>query len=53
MMPNRFSDVVGLRLTRNELRVLKERGIFAHSPVSLEQQRLAKRYVARGFGRGA
>jgi hypothetical protein len=49
---NRFSDVLGLNLTRQALRVLKERGIFAHSPVSLEHQHLAKRYVVRGLESG-
>ena len=48
MKHKRFSDALGLRLTRQALRVLKERGIFAHSPVSLEHQHLAKRYVVRG-----
>ena len=49
---NRLPDVLGLRLTRQALRVLKERGIFAHSPVSLEHQHLAKRYVVRGLESG-
>jgi hypothetical protein len=52
MKQNRFSDVLGLRLSRQELRVLKERGIFTHSPVSLEHQHLAKRYVVRGLESG-
>src|ERR1035438_6623191 len=52
MKQNRFSDVLGLRLTRQALRLLKERGIFAHSPVSLEHQHLAKRYVVRGLESG-
>ncbi len=52
MKQKRFSDVLGLRLSRQELRVLKERGIFAHSTVSLEQQHLAKRYVVRGLESG-
>ena len=46
MKQKRFPDVLGLRLTRQALRVLKERGILAHSPVSLD---LAKRYVVRGL----
>jgi hypothetical protein len=45
-------DVLGLRLSRQALRVLKERGILAHSPVSLEHQHLAKRYVVRGLESG-
>src|SRR5664280_1621999 len=50
MKQKRLPDA--LRLTRQALRVLKERGIFAHSPVSLEHQHLAKRYVARGLESG-
>ena len=52
MKQERFSDVLGLRLSRQALRVLKERGIFAHSPVSLEHQHLAKRCVVRGLESG-
>src|SRR5664280_3100643 len=52
MKQNRLPDVLGLKLTRQALRVLKERGIFAHSPVSLEHQHLAKRYVVRGLESG-
>ena len=52
MMQKRFSDALGLRLTRQALRVLKERGIFAQSAVSLEHQHLAKRYVVRGLESG-
>ena len=52
MKQKRFSDALGLRLTRQALRVLKERGILAHSPVSLEHQHLAKRYVVRGLESG-
>jgi len=52
MKQKRFSDALGLRLSRQALRVLKERGIFCHSPVSLEHQHLAKRYVVRGLESG-
>ena len=52
MKQKRLSDVLGLRLSRQALRVLKERGIFAHSAVSLEHQHLAKRYVVRGLESG-
>ena len=52
MKQKRFSDGLGLRLSRQALRVLKERGIFAHSPVSLEHQHLARRYVVRGLESG-
>jgi hypothetical protein len=43
---------VGLRLSRQVLRVLKEKGIFVQSAVSLEHQHLAKRYVVRGVESG-
>jgi hypothetical protein len=49
---NRVTDPIGLRLSRLALRELKVRGIFAHSPVSLEHQHLARRYVVRGVESG-
>ena len=52
MKQKRFSDVLGLTISRQALRVLRERGIFALSPVSLEHQHLAKRYVVRGLESG-
>jgi hypothetical protein len=52
MKQNRLPDVLGLRLTRQALRVLRERGIFAHLLVSLEHQHLAKRYVVCGLESG-
>ena len=52
MKQKRVLDQTGLRLSRQALRVLKERGIFAHSPVSLQHQHLAKRYVVRGLESG-
>jgi hypothetical protein len=52
MKQKRLPDALGLRLTRQAVRVLKERGIFAHSPVSLEHKHLAKRYVVRGLESG-
>src|SRR5271166_345110 len=52
MKKKRFSDVLGLRLSRQALWVLKERGISVHSAVSLEHQHLAKRYVVRGLESG-
>jgi len=52
MKQNRLPDALGLRLSRQALRVLKERGIFAHSAVSLEHQHLANRYVVRGLESG-
>ena len=52
MRQKRSFAVLGLRLSRQALRVLKERGIYAHAPVSLEHQHLAKRYVVRGLESG-
>jgi hypothetical protein len=52
MKMNRFTGATGLRLSRQALRVLKDRGIFAYSPVSLEHQHLANRYVVRGLESG-
>src|SRR5271157_4954395 len=52
MKQKRFSDALGLGLTRQALRVLKDRGIFVHSAVSLEHQHLARRYVVRGLESG-
>jgi hypothetical protein len=49
---NRFADGRGLRLSRQALRVLRERGIFAQSFVSLQHQQLANRYVVRGVESG-
>lgn len=46
------ADAIGLRLHRQALRVLRERGIYAQSSVSLEHQHLAKRYVVRGVESG-
>jgi len=48
----RLLDQAGLRLPRQALRMLKERGIFVQSSVSLEHQHLAKRYVIRGMESG-
>jgi hypothetical protein len=45
-------STVGLRLSRGALLVLRERGIFAQSTVSLEHQQLAKCYVIRGLESG-
>jgi hypothetical protein len=46
-------NVVGLRLSRSALRVLKERSILARSFVSLQHQHLAKRHLVRGVESGA
>ena len=49
MKGKQFSDGIGLRLSRQALRVLRERGIFAQSSVRLQHQQLANRYVVRGL----
>jgi hypothetical protein len=48
MKQRRRLDQVGQRLSRQSLRVLRERGIIVQSAVSLEHQHLAMRYVVRG-----
>ncbi len=52
MKKNRSTDAMGLRLSRQALRVLRERGIFAQSSVSLQHQQLASQYVIRGIESG-
>ncbi len=52
MNSTRSRSTVGLRLSRGALRVLRERGIFAQSSVSLEHQPLAECYVVRGLESG-
>ena len=52
MKQKRWLDQVGLRLSREALRVLKERGIFVQVAVRLEHQHLASRYVVRGLESG-
>jgi len=52
MRQRRSLGQVGLTLSGQELRVLKDRGIFVQSAVSLEHQHLAKRYVVRGLESG-
>ncbi len=52
MNPTRSRSTVGLRFSRGALGVLRERGIFAQSSVSLEHQHLAKCYVIRGLESG-
>jgi hypothetical protein len=52
MSQKRYLGQLGLTLSRQALRVLKDRGIFVQSAVSLEHQHLAKRYVIRGLESG-
>jgi hypothetical protein len=47
-----FTGIAGLPLSRRAVRVLKDRGIFAHSLISIEHQQLAQRYVVRGLESG-
>src|SRR6266446_4431731 len=47
-----FTGIAGLPLPRRAVRVLKDRGIFAHALVSIEHQQLAKCYVLRGLESG-
>jgi hypothetical protein len=48
----KFTGVAGLPLARRAIRVLKDRGIFAHALLSVEHQQLAGRYVLRGLESG-
>jgi hypothetical protein len=51
-MHSRHDPGMGIRLPRQVLRTLRERGIYAHSPVTVEHQHLAGRYVVRGVESG-
>jgi hypothetical protein len=52
MARQRFTGAAGLPLARRAVRMLKDRGIYAHSGVSVEHQQLAQRYVLRGLESG-
>ena len=52
MARQKFAGTAGLPLARRAVRMLKDRGIFAHSLVSVEHQQLARRYVIRGLESG-
>jgi hypothetical protein len=52
MPRHKFTGAAGLPLTRRALRELKDRGIYAHSQLSVEHQQLAERYVMRGLESG-
>ena len=52
MAKEKFTGTVGLPLARRAVRTLRERGIYAHSLVSVEHQELARRYVIRGLESG-
>jgi len=51
-MRQQFTGIAGLPFPRRAVRVLKDRGIFAHALVSIEHQQLAQRYVVRGLESG-
>jgi hypothetical protein len=52
MAKEKFTGTVGLPLARRAVRTLRDRGIYAHSLVSVEHQQLARRYVIRGLESG-
>src|SRR5712671_4997140 len=52
MARQKFTGTGGLPLARRAVRMLKDRGINAHSVVSVEHQQLAQRYVLRGLESG-
>ena len=52
MAKEKFTGAVGLPLARRAVRTLRDRGIYAHSLVSVEHQQLARRYVIRGLESG-
>ena len=47
-----FTGAMGLPLPRRAVRVLKDRGIFAHALLSVVHQQLAGRYLLRGLESG-
>ena len=52
MSGQKFTGIAGLPLPRRAVRALKDRGIYAHSLLSVEYQQLAQRYVIRGLESG-
>jgi hypothetical protein len=52
MRGQKFTGFLGLPLARRALRTIRERGVYAHSLLSVEHQELAKRYVIRGLESG-
>ena len=52
MTGQKFTGVLGLPLARRAVRTLRERGVHAHSLLSVEYQQLAQRYVIRGLESG-
>lgn len=52
MARQKFTGAAGLPLARRAVRMLKDRGIYAHCVVTVEHQQLAQRYVLRGLESG-
>lgn len=52
MSGQKFTGISGLPLTRRAIRKLRDRGIYAHSLLTVEHQELARRYVIRGLESG-
>jgi len=52
MARQNFTGASGLALPRRAVRILKERGIFAHPLLTVEHQQVAQRYVLRGLESG-
>ena len=52
MARQKFTGANGLALPRRAVRILKERGIFAHPLLTVEHQQVAQRYVLRGLESG-
>src|ERR1700683_371568 len=52
MARQKYTGITGLPLSRRAIRILRERGIYAYAPVSIEHQTLAGRYVLRGLESG-
>lgn len=52
MSGREFTGIAGLPISRRAVRILRDRGIYAHSHLSVEHQELAKRYVIRGLESG-
>lgn len=52
MAKQNVTGAAGLPLPRHAVRMLKERGIYGHSVLSVEHQQLAQRYVIRGLESG-
>jgi hypothetical protein len=52
MARQNFTGASGLALPRRAVRILKERGVFAHTLLTVEHQQVAQRYVLRGLESG-